>query len=225
MNNLIKQLIQSLIHTGNVFKKAGLQEGSKSLGETLRKIVYSKHEFYLLAHDLESAKPVKNTLRYQLKAVTCLDDIECLAYLHGLSTLVPFPVQYLKNVFIEGGVGVIAFYKNAPVGCGWLSDTINPQLMRVPVPMESGDIYIHSLFVERKERKHGCARLLIRAVLHTARENGYKRGLSIVLKNKISRWKFFLLFKGKIIGEVIHTRVLLKNFFKHKMWSDNRLNL
>lgn len=215
---LVKRLFQELGEIIDTFKKKGLKVGILHFCEIIQRVVYSKAEYFLMAHDLDLSHidhDFEAANRLIIRRVQSIDEIDCLSPLRGLSDFIPDPVNWMKKVFDDGGAGFIALHDNQPVGCSWISFKVTPELMRVPVPLEPGDAYLHALFVARDKRNLGCGRLLAIHRLRYLRENGYKRGVIIVLKNNAPALRVDKILGYECIGEVIHTRFLLWDFYKY----------
>ncbi|MBN2284943.1 MAG: GNAT family N-acetyltransferase [Tissierellales bacterium] len=215
---LVKRLFQDLIKIVYTLKNEGLKVGILSFGEVIRRIVYSKAEYYLMAHNLDLTHMKSNLTtgsKLVIRQIKSHEDIEGLSPLRGLSDFIPDPINWMKKVFDDGGIGFIAFYGNQPIGCGWISFKITPELMRIPVTLKPGDAYLHALFVMGDKRNLGGGRVLAVHRLSYLKEKGFKRGMITVLKNNTPALRVHQILGYDYIGEIIHTRFLLWDFYKH----------
>ena len=121
----------------------------------------------------------------------------------------------MKRVFDEGGAGFIALYTDLPIGFGWISFKVNPELIRIPVPLQLGDAYLHALFIATDKRNLGCGRELVMRRLHYIKEKGYKRVIITVLKSNAPSLRVQEILGYDYIGEIVHTRILFWDFYRY----------
>jgi len=150
-----------------------------------------------------------------IRQIESSGDISDLAALEGLSDFLPGPIDWLRGIFNNGGVGFVALKDSKPVGCCWISFRIIPGLIRVPVPLAAGDAYLLSLFVSPAHQNKRYGRVLAAHRLRYLRQKGYKRGIITVHKDNAPALRVDRAVGYTDIGGVTHTRFLFWDSYRH----------
>ena len=211
---LIKQFFTNLIDTFNIHKEKGVRAGIQKLGKVFKKIFFEKSNYVIFLYRL-SNEILFTDYKYDIiiHPITTYDYINSLNEVVGLRSFKPDCINWLHKVFSNGGFGIIAYQKGRPVGCCWASHNTPPSLFTVRIPLNAGDIYVHTLFVSQMNRGQKIGDALAVYILRFLKERGFKQAVAIVEKDNVAGLKLH-----KKIGYLGISEISLNRFlFWHRL--------
>jgi len=210
--HLLKQLFYYLIDSVRTFQEEGVRAGLERLGQTIARVFYQRAEYIIVANVLSGQAPLPNPgVGLTIRQVTTSEEIAKLSSIPDLAN----NMERFYRMFDNGSIGFIAFQNDQAVGCAWISQKIDPSMIRVQVPLRPGDACVHNLFVSPTHRGQGIGQALVSHRLQFLREHGYKRAIAAVLKDNIPALKVDKKTGYTPIGEMTHTRILSWDLYKY----------
>lgn len=92
----------------------------------------------------------------------------------------PSEVKQSRRHLESGHQGLIALYQDQPVGYAWGSAEINPEIEKVPISLEPGDVLLTDVFTSPPFRGKGVQTALSLARLQMFRELGFDRAICYI---------------------------------------------
>ncbi len=211
---LLKQLIYRVIDSFKTFNEKGIRVGFAELGRTSTRIFYQRAEYVVLANILsENATPAKLQTGLIIRQVVAREEIASL-----ISPIADSPdTARFYQLFDHGSIAFIACQNDQAVGHCWISKDVDPSVNRVGAALRLGsrDAYVHDLFTSPAHRGKGIGRSLVNHHLGYLREHGHERAVTAVIKNNMPALKVHKGTGYKVVGELLHTRILFWNYFRY----------
>lgn len=210
---LHKRLLHRLAVSLEMCKEEGFQAGIAELGRTLRRILFQKSEYVVVANELSDQLPLTDPEPgLVVRQLTTLDEIGQLNQIVN-----PVDMARFYEMFDRGSIVFAAFQSGYVVGCCWISDEADWSVNRVQPPLRSGDACVHDLFVSPSYRSQGIGRVLVSHRLRYLCEHGYKRAIGAVRKGNVPAFKINKKTGYIHIGEMSHRRILFWDWFSYNV--------
>jgi hypothetical protein len=183
----------------------------QKLERVIKLILFKKIDMFIIAYEL-SGKVQFPGLRSDLKIspIVSHEQIASLNKVVGLSNYKPYKtMNWLHRVFNSGSIGFIAIQNDIPVGCCWASEKMPSSLFPgVRLPLEQGDICVHTLFVSQLNRRQRIGEALASYRLCFLQKQHYKRAIATVDKDNLAALKVDRKIGYGTIGEISGFRIL-----------------
>lgn len=206
------------------FDEDGLSKGIKRLTYVIGRIFYNRFDYLILAHPLDKIGSSVNKLGLSIRQINRAEDISALEAIEGLSHFIPGHIEWLGRVYDTGGIGVVAWHDDKPIGCSWISPQLTDDLMQIEIPITPKEAYIHTHFVSPNYRGRGVGKILAAHCLNFLRNNDYDRGVMIVRKENTPALKADMKIGYRPVGEVTHTRFLFWDSNDYRYWNQTEKN-
>lgn len=185
--------------------------GFPRLGQVIKLMLFKKVDMLIVANELTS-KILFPDLNCGLTIypITTHAQIASLNEVVGLSNYKPYnTINWLHKIFNNGSIGFIALKNDYPVGCCWASEKTPSSLFPgVRIPLEQGDICVHTVFVSQLNRRQKIGKTLSLSHLQFIQNRGYKRALATVEKGNLAALETDKKIGYVTIGEVSGLRLL-----------------
>jgi GNAT superfamily N-acetyltransferase len=209
--NRAKHLYSNWFETFSISKDKSVSSVALELGQFIKLMLFKKIEMFIIAFDLSSKIRFPDLkCGLTIYPITTHEQIASLNEVVGLSNYKPYDtINWLHKIFNNGSIGFIAFKNDHPVGCCWASEKTPSSLFPgVRIPLERGNICVHTLFVSQINRRQKVGKALAIYRLRFLQNKGYKRALATVEKDNIAALKTDKKIGYVTIGEVSGVRVL-----------------
>lgn len=158
----------------------------------------------VLEHELDSLREIPPPDDLRLAPYRPEDD-PAIAAVSSRAT-----ARRLLRLHERGRVGMVAWRGSSPVGWGWLSWRMDPDLETYPMPLPEGAVYGWDLHVVPDERGRGIGRALIVGRARLARERGAHRLRVVIERTNTAplRLAGSLFARSRAVGEIRYFRLL-----------------
>jgi hypothetical protein len=193
----------------------------QKLGQTINLLFYKKVDMFIIAYDLSSKirfPGLRNDLK--INSIVSHKQIASLNKVVGLSNYKHWKtINWLYRVFNSGSIGFIAIQNDIPVGCCWASANMPSSLFPfVRLPLEQGDICVHTLFVSQLNRRQRIGEALASYRLLFLQKQHYKRAIATVDKDNLAALKADKKIGYATIGEISGFRILYWSRLTYKWY-------
>jgi ribosomal protein S18 acetylase RimI-like enzyme len=191
------------------------------IGRIIRLILFKKVDMFIVAYELSSKIKLPD-LKYGLtiSAITTREQIAGLKEVVGLPNYKPYDtINWLHRIFKNGSIGLVALKNDHPVGCCWASEKTPPNLFPgVRIPLEQGDVCVHTLYVSPLNRRQKIGKALAIYRLWFLQNKGYKRALATVEKDNLAALKTDKKIGYVTIGEISGFRLLFWSRIRYRWY-------
>jgi hypothetical protein len=217
--NFVKHLYSNLIEI--LTKEKNVWSVILRLGKVLKLMLFKKVDMVIIAHGLSKKIQIPDLKDgLAIYPITTHDQITSLNEVVGLSNYKPYgTINWLHEIFSNGGLGYMIIQNDRPIGCYWANENIPANLFPgVRVPLEIGDVYIHTLFVSQLNRFQKIGKTLAYYQLLFLQERGYKRAIATVEKANLAGLKIHKKIGGLTLGELSGFRFLTWSRLNYKWY-------
>ena len=183
----------------------------QKLERVIKLMLFKKVDMFIIAYEL-SGKIRFPGLRSDLKinSIISHEQIASLKEVVGLSNYKPYnTINWLHRIFKNGSIGLIALNNDHPIGCCWASEKTPSNLFPgVRIPLERGDVCVHTLFVSQLNRRQQVGKALASNRLRFLQNRGYKRAVATVEKDNLAALETDKKIGYVTIGEISGFRLL-----------------
>jgi GNAT superfamily N-acetyltransferase len=110
----------------------------------------------------------------------------------------------------QGRTCLVAWRGERPVGYTWYSETMDPAIEGIVVPLPEDAAYLWDLYVDPAERGSGVGSALVAARLRHARERGYRTGWRMIAPSNAASLRTLGKTAGKgtrVVGELRYVKL------------------
>lgn len=173
--NLANRLVELIEDWNYLIDRSGLWRVLPTIFQEITKLPYRHLKFYILHRSLSDAFPdipAKIVLIIRPFKQSDLQLIEEIVR--------PSEVRQSQRHLDNGHKGLIALYQDQPVGYAWGSADINPEIEKVPIKLEPGDVLLTDVFTSPPFRGKGVQTALSLARFQMFRELGFQRAICYI---------------------------------------------
>jgi GNAT superfamily N-acetyltransferase len=196
--NPIKRLSELVEDWYFLIQRDGLKSAIPVVGLDIARLPYRHLSFLILARSLVEPLPeLQPKMPLEIRPFEKTD----LKLIREINR--PSEAGLCARRLVRRHFGFIAMNHAKAAGYAWGCDEIDPQLERVPLRLEHGDILCNDAFTTPTYRGQGVQTALTLARLHLFQELGYQRALCYIENRNspsISVWQ--LKLNSSIIGRM-----------------------
>jgi len=184
-------------------KRDGLWSSLPEIGLDLVRLPYRHLRFVILERSLLEPLPkLSPKISVEIRPVEHAD----LAQIRNIDR--PSEGKLCEHRLENGHRGLVALYEEQIIGYAWGCAEINPQLERVPIKLEPGDVLCTDVFVQPKFRGQGIQTVLSLERFQLFRDLGFQRAVCYIETTNapsLSVWQRKL--GARIIGSINFVRI------------------
>jgi GNAT superfamily N-acetyltransferase len=194
----INRLVELIEDWNFLIRRDGVRSSIHTVGQEISILPYKHQKLLVLSYPLlEPFLYYQSTIALNIRPFVH-SDLEIVREIHR-----PSAAKQCARRLTNGHIGLIALSHGQPAGYAWGCIEVDPNLERVKLTLESGDIYCAYAYTTPRFRRHGVHTALTQERFKIFRDRGYKRAVSVVDINNapsLSVWqrKFNSLSLGHI---------------------------
>ena len=172
LTNRLAELIEDWDY---LIDQDGLWRALPTISQEIARLPYRHLKFFIFQRSLSEALPV----------IPSKIDIKIRPFKQSDLQLVkemvrPSEVKQNQRHLESGHKGLIAIYKDQPVGYAWGCADINPEIEKVPIHLEPGDVLFTDVFTNPPFRGKGVQTALSLARFEMFRELEFSRAICYI---------------------------------------------
>lgn len=115
-----------------------------------------------------------------------------------------------RALVTAGRHGLIAWRDERPIGYGWVSGSVGPDVTACPLPLPADAAYLWDLYVIPEERSNGVGSALASARIRTAKERGFREGWRMISPSNAASLRTLARSAAhtRVVGELRYLKLL-----------------
>jgi len=173
--NLTNRLSELIEDWNYLIDRGGLWCMLPTIAQEITRLPYRHLKFYIFHRPLHDALPVIPAKTALIIRPFKQSDLQLVKKI-----VRPSEVRQSQRHLESEHKGLIALYQDQPVGYAWGSAEINPEIEKVPIALEPGDVLFTDVFTYPPFRGKGVQTALSLARLQMFRELGFHRAICYI---------------------------------------------
>ena len=172
---LLRRLLELFEDWASVIRKDGFWSAIPVIGQDITRLPYRHLKFFVFERSLTETIPeIHPQLELEIRPFVQSD----LQFAKQMN--LPSEVRQCKRHLESGHKGLIAFYQGQPTGYAWGCADVNPEIEKVPIQLEPGDVLCTDVFTDPVYRGKGVQTTLSLVRFEVFKDLGFRRAICYI---------------------------------------------